>query len=136
MTERRQLTENDKEKVLEIHGRVCFIDGAPIPEDETAEFHHINPWSRGGPTTLDNIAPVCSTHHRTIGTMSLQESRDKIELGTFFEGDPKYLDDVIAARNMTAGEKLNYTIAADVITLYFENSQHEYPLYELSLIHI
>lgn len=95
MDDKRQLTEQEKEKVLEKHGRVCFVDGAPIPEDEKIEFHHIEAWSKGGLSTPDNIAPVCMTHHRSIRTMSLQEYRDKVNLGEFFEGDPKYLDDIL-----------------------------------------
>ena len=85
MIEKRQLSEIEKQKVLEEHGRMCFVDGEPITEDELIEYHHIIPFSSGGPTNLNNIAPVCKRHHRTIGTMSLQEYRDKIELSKFFE---------------------------------------------------
>ena len=30
--------------------------------------HHIQHWSRGGPTSLDNLALLCSTHHHKIHT--------------------------------------------------------------------
>ncbi|MBA7545325.1 hypothetical protein ES705_37691 [subsurface metagenome] len=84
MNEKRQLSEAEKQKILAQHGRRCFVDGEPIPKDEPIEFHHIKPFSSGGPTSLSNIAPVCKRHHSTIGTMSLQEYRDKIELAKFF----------------------------------------------------
>ena len=109
MTRRRQLTDSEKKQILQQHGRRCFIDGAPISEGELVEFHHIKAFSRGGPTILDNIAPVCKKHHRTMGTMSLQEYRDKITLEAFFEdGEPKYLDDLIREKRGHCGEKLIY----------------------------
>ena len=73
MVGRRQLNDEEKKKILEEHGRRCFVDGEPITEEDPIEFHHIMPFSKGGPTILENIAPVCKRHHRTIGTMSLQE---------------------------------------------------------------
>jgi hypothetical protein len=130
MSAKRQLSENEKQKVLEQHGRKCFIDGGPIPEDEPIEFHHIKPFSLGGSTTLDNIAPVCKRHHRTIGTMSLQEYRDKIELSRFFEdGEPKFLDDLIRYKIGECGQPLKYEIENERISLYYRDSRHDFPLY-------
>jgi hypothetical protein len=31
-----------------------------------ADAHHVVHWSDGGPTSLDNLALLCRTHHRTI----------------------------------------------------------------------
>lgn len=129
MAERRQLSDHEKQEVLEQHGRRCFIDGEPIPEEQAIEFHHIKPFSLGGRTTLDNIAPVCRRHHRTIGTMSLQEYRDKIELGQFFEGEPRYLDDAVAHKRKRHGETFTYEIRDNTICLYFEDSAYDYPLH-------
>ncbi len=130
LSERRQISEVEKQKVLDQHGRKCFVDGAPITDEEPIEFHHIKPYSAEGSTTLDNIAPVCKRHHRTIGTMSLQEYRDKIELGKFFEGEEaKYLDDLIRHKKGVSGEKLKYEINDNRISLYFHDSRHDYPLH-------
>ena len=41
MNEKRQLSEAEKQKILGQHGRRCFVDGEPIPNDEPIEFHHI-----------------------------------------------------------------------------------------------
>ena len=30
------------------------------------EAHHVTWWSRGGPTTLDNLALLCHRHHTQI----------------------------------------------------------------------
>lgn len=130
MLERRQLSDLEKKNVLEQHGRRCFVDGEPVASDDPIEFHHIKPYSEEGPTTLDNIAPVCKTHHLTIGTMSLQEYRDKLEIGKFFEGgEPKYLDDLIHFKRGRSGLKITHEIRDNMIILYFENSGHEYPLH-------
>jgi 5-methylcytosine-specific restriction endonuclease McrA len=118
---KRQLLNSEKEALLSVHGRKCFIDGEPIPEDEPMEFHHIRPYSEGGTTTPDNIAPVCRRHHLTIGTMSLQEYRDKIELEQMFKsGEAIYLDGVIRKRDSPCGRRMNYESADNLITLYCE----------------
>jgi len=121
MNEKRQLSEAEKQKILAQHGRKCFVDGEPISDNEPIEFHHIKAF---------NIAPVCKRHHRTIGTMSLQEYRDKIKLAKFFESEePKYLDDLIRYKNKHYGERLNYEIKKEHISLYYKDSKHDFPLY-------
>ncbi|MFH1943250.1 MAG: HNH endonuclease signature motif containing protein, partial [bacterium] len=130
MAYKRQLNDDEKRKVLEKHGRRCFVDGEPITEEEPVEYHHIKPFSKGGPTNLDNIAPVCKRHHLTIGTMGLQEYRDKLELGKFFEGDPKYLDDIIRSKKGRCGEEFKYETRDDLIKMYFKDAQPEYTFYE------
>jgi hypothetical protein len=133
MSIKRTLTESEKEQVIKQHGRRCFVDGEPISEEETLEFHHIKPFSEGGPTTIDNIAPVCKRHHLTIGTMSLQEYRDKLELGKFFEdGQPKYLDDLIRYKKINYGEKIKYELIEDDINIYFKDLCHIYPIHMCS----
>jgi hypothetical protein len=130
MTERRQISDAEKRVVLDQHGRRCFVDGAPVPEDEAIEFHHIRPYSQQGATSIDNIAPVCRTHHRSIGTMSLQEYRDKLELDRFFEsGDLRYLDDLIRAKHGRYGEPIRFELENGQITLYLAKGRFSYPLY-------
>jgi hypothetical protein len=130
VAEKRQLSEPEKEQLLQQHGRKCFVDGEPIGEEEAVEYHHIKPFSEEGPTTLDNIAPVCKRHHLTIGTMSLQEYRDKLELERFFEdGEPKYLDDLIRYKRGRYGERFKHETTARMITLFFGDSGHEYSLH-------
>lgn len=129
MPEKRQLSDSEKEEVLAQHGRRCFVDGEPVAEDQTIEFHHIKPYSEDGPTTLANVAPVCSRHHRTIGTMSLQEYRDKLEVAAFFEDEPKYLNDLISFKRGHYGEKFTYEIVDGVIRLYFQDGRQDYPLH-------
>jgi len=130
MNDKRQISESEKQIVLDQHGRNCFVDGSPIPEDEGLEFHHIRPYSKQGATTIDNIAPVCKPHHRSIGTMSLQEYRDKLELDRFFEaGELRYLDDLIQAKHKNYGEKLQFEIDGEQITLFLPKGRFTYLLY-------
>lgn len=130
MTERRQISDAEKRVVLDQHGRRCFVDGAPVSEDEAIEFHHIRPYSQQGATSIDNIAPVCRTHHRSIGTMSLQEYRDKLELDRFFEsGELRYLDDLIRAKHGRYGENLQHELESEQITLFLNKGRLTYPLY-------
>lgn len=130
MNKRRQLDNSQKEVILKKHNRRCFIDGEPISIEDTIEFHHIKPYSKGGGTNLDNIAPVCRKHHRSIGTMSLQEYRDKIQLDRFFsDGEPKYLNDVIVKKKGRCGEKLTYESNNNIMKLYIKDSPREFPLY-------
>lgn len=41
----------------------------PVPDcrhaADNCEIHHIKPWSRGGPTNMDNLATLCPYHNRT-----------------------------------------------------------------------
>ena len=131
MALRRQIPEDEKKELLVRHGRKCFVDGAPISEEETPEFHHIKAFSKLGPTSLENIAPVCQKHHRTMGTMTLQEYRDKLDLKRFFEGgDPKYLDDLILYKRGRAREKVQSEVKDESISLFASIPRRDLPLYE------
>lgn len=130
MGEKRQLSDPEKQKILEQHGRRCFIDGEPVSDDEPIEFHHIRPFSFGGPTTIDNIAPICKKHHRSLGTMSLQEYRDKIDLSKFFEsGEPKYLNDLIQYKINSCSQPIKHEIYQNHIRIYYQDSNHDFPIY-------
>lgn len=142
MNFRRQLSEQEKQEVIKRHTKDgivrCFIDGHPIESLEEVEFHHIKPFSEGGSTTLDNIAPVCKEHHRRIRTLSLLEFRDKLELDRFFEegfrkSDGVRLDDVLAyvVGKDGYGKALQWEQLGNHIKLYWEGEQPEtLPLYQ------
>lgn len=139
---RRQLSEQEKQEVIKEHTKDgilrCFIDGHPVENLEEVEFHHIKPFSEGGPTALDNIAPVCREHHRRIRTLSLQEFRDKLELDRFFEegfreSDGVRLDDVLAhhASGGGYGNALRWELLGNQVKLYWKDEQPvTLPLYQ------
>ncbi len=42
----------------------CVFPGCRIPAAE-CDLDHRQPWAHGGPTTTDNLAPLCRHHHQT-----------------------------------------------------------------------
>ena len=48
----------------ESHGPAlgCIVDGCGCPA-ELIESHHLVPHGQGGPTTLENLAPLCNADH-------------------------------------------------------------------------
>ena len=43
----------------------CVIPGCTVPGD-ACDAHHVQWWTRGGPTDLDNLALVCGRHHAEV----------------------------------------------------------------------
>jgi len=83
----REPTEREKKKVIQQHikdGRVrCYVNGHPIEDMKSIEFHHIKPVANEGETDLSNLAPVCKEHHRRIGTLSITEFRTRFTANDF-----------------------------------------------------
>ncbi len=93
----RQLAEDDKRRVLERHGRNCFVDGHAIPDDAPVAFDHIRAHSAGGPTEINNIAPTCVKHNQEKGALSLYDFRAQLRLKEFFaQGDRLTLGNLLA----------------------------------------
>lgn len=86
ITLKRQLNDDEKLVILQQHGRKCFANGHVIPEGESLQFDHIRAFSLGGASELDNIAPMCATHNKEKGQLSLFDFRIKLRLEAFFAG--------------------------------------------------
>jgi len=132
MSVHRQLSNAEKAEILNRCGMRCFIDGHPIESEDDLEFDHIVPVAVGGTTTLENLAPVCRKHNRQKGTMALSEYRDYLKLGSFFgDGSPKYLDDVIRAKEQKPGQLLQYEVNSgeESVILYFDSGKKTFSLY-------
>jgi hypothetical protein len=137
---KRQLSDKEKEELIKEHmsnGILrCFIDNHPIEDLSQVHFHHISPFSEGGPTTKDNIAPVCKDHHKLIRTLSLQEFRDKLMLEKFFtefkKADGIRLDEVLDYKLGTKGygTLLNFERTDNLIKIYWSNGSDSYSLYK------
>jgi HNH endonuclease. len=129
---RHPLTDEEKQLILQREGQRCFIDGHPIEAEDELEFDHIRPVAARGPTSVENMAPVCRKHNRQKGSMSLTEYRDYLKLGHFFEdGHAKFLDDVIRGVGEKFGAPLQIETVEDghEVTLYFENNKRRVSLY-------
>ena len=130
---KRQLSDEEKEIVLRKHGMRCFVTGHPIESEKDLDFHHLKAYGIGGETTIDNIAPVCRKHHRTIGTMSLLEYRDKLKMEEFFDTpDPRKLDHILTQKLGEFGLDISYEVedSGSSIVLHFIEGRGVYPLYE------
>lgn len=108
MAVHRDPNETEKKSINEQHtkeGKVrCFVNDHPIENDTDIDYHHIRPFSLGGPTEEANLAPVCSDHHKRIGTLSILEFRARLEMEEFFSSsDPIKLDDILAVRHGKEG---------------------------------
>lgn len=96
ITLKRQLNDDEKGIILQQHGRHCFANGHAIPEGESLQFDHIRAFSLGGASELDNIAPMCATHNKEKGQLSLFDFRTKLRLQEFFSaGDRLTLKDLL-----------------------------------------
>lgn len=130
---RRQLTEQEKQEIIRQYGNKCFVTGHEIPEGEKPDFHHIKPYGEYGETSIDNEAPVCKEHHRHIGTLSIQEFRDKLDLAEFFrDTEHRKLDDVLTKKIGRFGNKVVYEITSDnknITITFFDSSKGAFPLH-------
>lgn len=61
----QRLFSRAQRRALLLRDRTCRAEGCDIP-GTWAEAHHLLPWSRGGPTDLDNALLLCSHHHHRI----------------------------------------------------------------------
>jgi hypothetical protein len=113
---KRQLNNAEKEEVLKKFGRKCYATGHEIPDGEEIHYDHIKAYSMGGPTELNNIAPMCKTHNLAKGQLPLEDFRTKLRIQKFFNiGNRLTLKDLLKylkneAEIKTYGEKVSFTI--------------------------
>jgi predicted restriction endonuclease len=60
--ERRLHTKAQRIALSHLH-HTCAVHGCDRPF-AWCEIHHRDPWSKGGPTNLNNALPLCGHHHR------------------------------------------------------------------------
>jgi hypothetical protein len=67
--------------------RTCIHPDCTVTFD-ACRIHHITPWGRGGDTDIDDLAPVCETHHHTVheGGWTLTMTPDRIATWTRPDG--------------------------------------------------
>ncbi len=92
----RQLTNDEKARILDQHGQVCFATGHAIGDQDSVQFDHIRAFASGGSSETNNIAPMCAQHNREKGTLPLFDFRAKLRLEEFFnQGDRLTLGDLL-----------------------------------------
>jgi len=128
---KRQLSEAEKQTVLEKQGHRCFIDNHPLDPESGVEFDHIDPHSGGGPSAEFNIGAVCKKHNRDKRGMSLSEFRDLLAIRRFFEGsDKRRLDDLLAKKLGANGYGKALMVEEEDghVILYFEEGPARTPI--------
>jgi hypothetical protein len=65
MTSLGRLATPGQRAALAARDRGCTWPDCTAPP-ALCEAHHVIWWSRGGPTTIDNLALLCSRHHTTV----------------------------------------------------------------------
>jgi hypothetical protein len=65
---KRNPSERLKVQVLMRDGNKCRLCGI-ILTGESIHFDHINPWSKGGETTLENMQILCAPHNLAKGNL-------------------------------------------------------------------
>jgi len=120
---KRQLNPAEKEEILKRFGRVCYATGHIIPDGEEIHFDHIRAYSTGGPTELNNIAPMCKEHNLAKGALPLEDFRTKLRIAKFFEiGNRLTLKDLLKYLKenneiKTYGEKVAFTFLENKVKL-------------------
>ena len=114
ITLRRQLTDEEKSRVLAHHGLVCFATGHGIADDQPIQFDHIRAFATGGATDINNIAPMCTQHNQQKGTLPLFDFRARLRLEEFFgEADQLTLGHLLEYLNKN-GDISNYGMAVTI----------------------
>src|SRR5690554_2901661 len=81
---RRQISNEEKKRILERFGRICYATGHEIPETEDLQYDHIKAFAEKGASDIDNIAPMCKTHNLQKGRLPLEDFRTKLKMNEFF----------------------------------------------------
>jgi len=136
ITLKRQLTNDEKDTILERFGRKCFATGHPISPTEPLHFDHIKAFASSGQSELDNIAPMCEIHNKAKGMFSLYDFRIKLRLDDFFsKGDKQTLGNLLkymAENNdiQSFGNKIVIYNEKDQMILESGSKKLSYNLYE------
>ena len=136
---KRQLNDSEKEEILQKFGRICYATGHKVPDGEEIHFDHIKAFSSGGPTELNNIAPMCKDHNLAKGALPLEDFRTKLRIAEFFK-----LGNRLTLKNLlkylkenneisSFGENLAIEILEDKIKLENHNFSQNFELQECPL---
>ena len=60
-----RLASRHQRRALEAMHPTCAVPSCSVPVAQ-CQPHHIDYWTMGGPTDLDNLVPLCDQHHRCV----------------------------------------------------------------------
>ncbi len=61
----QRVANRAQRRALRVMYRTCAHPDCHVPF-EHCEIHHVTPWEYGGLTDLDNLLPVCTSHHHLV----------------------------------------------------------------------
>jgi hypothetical protein len=61
----KRLATREQRTAIEAMQATCSHPDCTITIDD-CRIHHLTPWANGGPTNLDQLAPVCEPHHHLV----------------------------------------------------------------------
>lgn len=108
---KRKISDEEKQQVLKMHGRICYATGHKIPDDSEIEFDHIRAFADNGVSAIENIAPMCQEHNRKKGLLPLDDFRIKLEVGDFFSQE----------QTLTLKNELEYFVSKEKISDFGRN---------------
>ena len=83
----KRTATRDQRRALRAMHRTCIHPDCTVTFD-ACRIHHLIEWQRGGETDIDDLAPVCETHHHSVheGGWALTMTPDRIATWTRPDG--------------------------------------------------
>ena len=136
ITLRRQISEEEKQRIIERFGRKCYATGHTIPESEEIQYDHIKAFADKGVSEIDNIAPMCKMHNLQKGRLPLEDFRVKLRMNEFFEkGNTLTLKDELSYFKEKGdikkfGEPVYFEEIKNNIEIEINSKKHSYQLHQ------
>ncbi len=123
ITLERQITEDEKNHIIERFGRKCYATGHDISDTDEIHFDHIRAFVMDGASEIDNIAPMCQSHNLQKGRLPLEDFRVKLRIDEFFT----------RGQTLTLKDELLHFKEKDIIKIFGETVYHEESNSEIEL---
>lgn len=75
MSNRKRLTKEERNLILEKTNGHCAYCGCPISSEEM-QVDHIMPLRKGGVDAIENMLPACRSRNHYKSTLSIQQFRE------------------------------------------------------------
>ncbi len=140
---KRKLSRSEEQNVINIQRESdgslrCFISGEVINEDsDELEFDHVDPFSKGGSTDLNNIKAVLKKYNRRKSDQTLYEVRDNLKLERLFQEKKNSikLQDILSLKSVEY-RTVHITQDKQTITITDGTEQYSFALFKDSILNV
>jgi len=139
---KRQLIESEKNTVrqqqLESDGSLrCFISGEVISPLDEMEYDHIQPFSKDGETSIENIRIVLKIYNRRKSNQSLYDIRDNLRLERLFQSKKNHikLQDILDLKEISY-QNIHCILKNDTLTIDDGNQQRRFLLLKDDILNV